>query len=307
MTVGRDWTSSQRGATRLESHCWEQRSTGRLHDPAGGCRVAARQQPGTVARVTPPDKAATFLKLHTDPELLVLVNVWDAISAKVVADIPGCRALATASHSIAASYGYPDGEQIPLDLMIDTIGRIVSAVDMPVSADLESGYGDVADTVRRAIGAGAVGANLEDAMRPLDESVVAVSAAVNVADSEGVAFVLNARTDVFINAGEREPGAVLADAIERGRAFLDAGAACVFVPGRLDRLTVQRLVDGIGERKVSLIGVPGSVPSPELQRLGVARLSFGPWIQRATLTALEDLSGDLFAGGALPEGLRPLN
>ena len=83
------------------------------------------------------DKAATFLKLHTDPELLVLVNVWDAVSAKVVADSPGCRALATASHSIAASHGYPDGEKIPLDLMIDAIGRIVAAVDLPVSADLE--------------------------------------------------------------------------------------------------------------------------------------------------------------------------
>ena len=253
------------------------------------------------------DKAATFLKLHTDPELLVLVNVWDAVSAKVVAETPGCRALATASHSIAASYGYPDGEQIPLDLMIDAIGRIVAAVDIPVSADLESGYGDVADTVRRAIGVGAIGANLEDAMRPLDESVAAVSAAVNAADAEGVTFVLNARTDVFINAAERDSEAVLADAIEQGRAFLDAGAACVFVPGKLDAPTVRRLVVGIGERKVSLIGVPGSVPSSELQRLGVARLSFGPWTQRAALTALQDLSSDLFAGGALPEGVRPLN
>lgn len=257
--------------------------------------------------MTLPDKAATFLKLHTDRELLVLVNVWDAVSAKVVADTPRCRALATASHSIAASYGYPDGEQIPLDLMIDAIGRIVAAVDMPVSADLESGYGDVADTVRRAIGVGAIGANLEDAMRPLDEAVAAVSAAVNAADAEGVTFVLNARTDAFLKAAERDPEAVLADAIERGRAFLDAGAACVFVPGKLDASTVQRLVFGIGERKVSLIGVPGSVPSSELQRLGVARLSFGPWTQRAALTALQDLSGELLAGGALPEGIRPLN
>jgi len=253
------------------------------------------------------DKAAAFLKLHTDPELLVLVNVWDAVSAKVVADSPGCRALATASHSIAASHGYPDGEKIPLDLMIDAIGRIVAAVDLPVSADLESGYGNVADTVRRAIGVGAVGANLEDAMRPLDESVTAVSAAVKAGEAEGIPFVLNARTDAFLKAGDREPEAVLLDAIERGRAFLDAGAACVFVPGRLDAVTVGRLVSGIGERKVSLIGVPGSVPSSELQRLGVARLSFGPWTQRATLTLLQDLSNALHAGGALPEGIRPLN
>lgn len=253
------------------------------------------------------DKAATFLQLHTDPELLVLVNVWDVVSAKVVADSPGCRALATASHSIAASHGYPDGEQIPLGLMIDAIGRIAAAVDLPVSADLESGYGDAADTVRRAIGVGAVGANLEDAMRPLGESVDAVSAAVKAGEAEGIAFVLNARTDAFLKAGDRDPEAVLADAIERGRAFLDAGAACVFVPGRLDTSTVERLVAGIGQRKVSLIGVPGSVPTCDLQRLGVARLSFGPWSQRAVLTALQDFSGLLLAGGALPEGIRPLN
>jgi 2-methylisocitrate lyase-like PEP mutase family enzyme len=216
-------------------------------------------------------------------------------------------ALATASHSIAASYGYPDGEQIPRELMIDAIGRIAAAVDLPVSADLESGYGDVADTVRRAIGVGVVGANLEDGMRPLGESVDAVSAAVRAGEAEGIRFVLNARTDAFLKAGDCDPEKVLADAIERGRAFIDAGAACVFVPGRLDSSTVERLVAGIGQRKVSLIGVPGSVPSGDLQRLGVARLSFGPWSQRAVLTALQYLSGELLAGGALPEGIRPLN
>jgi 2-methylisocitrate lyase-like PEP mutase family enzyme len=253
------------------------------------------------------DKATTLLKLHTDPELLVLVNVWDVISAKVVADSPGCQALATASHSIAASYGYPDGEKIPLNLMIDAIGRIAAAVDLPVSADLESGYGDVAETVRRTIGVGAVGANLEDAMRPMVDSVEAVRSAVKAGESEGIPFVLNARTDVFLKAGDRDRNAVLADAIERGRAFLDVGAACVFVPGKLDALTVEALVAGIGERKVSVIAVPGSLPSSEFQRLGVARVSFGPWTQRVILTTLQDLSADLHAGGALPEGTRPLN
>lgn len=253
------------------------------------------------------DKAATFMQLHTDPELLVLVNVWDVVSAKVVADSPGCHALATASHSIAASHGYPDGEQIPLGMMIEAIGRIVAAVDLPVSADLESGYGGVADTVRRAIGVGAVGANLEDGMRPLGESVDAVRAAVKAGEAEGIQFVLNARTDALLKAGDRDPEVVLADAIERGRAFLDAGAACVFVPGRPDATTVERLVAGIGQRKVSLIGAPGSVPSSELQRLGVARVSFGPWSQRAVLTTLQDLSSELLAGGALPEGIRALN
>ena len=239
--------------------------------------------------------------------MLVVVNVWDAISATVVADVPGTQALATASHSIAATLGYADGENIPLDLMIDMVGRIAGAVDLPVSADLEAGYGDAGETARRAIGVGIVGANLEDQMKPLPEAVAAVAAVVEAGAAEGVPFVLNARTDAFLKAGGRDRAEVVADAVERGRAFLDAGAACVFVPGLLDEPTVTALVEGIGERRVSVINVPGSLPQARLAELGVARVSFGPWTQRATLTHLADLAADLYAGGALPDGVRPLN
>jgi 2-methylisocitrate lyase-like PEP mutase family enzyme len=256
--------------------------------------------------VTPTEKATELLRLHTDPALLVVVNVWDAITAKVVADA-GSAALATASHSIAATLGYPDGEQIPRDLMIDMVGRIAAAVDVPVSADLESGYGDAGDTVRRAIGVGIAGANLEDRMQPLTDSVAAVAAAVKAAESEGVPFVLNARTDAFLKAGDRDPAEVLTDAIERGRAFLDAGAACVFVPGKLDEPTVVALVEALGERRLSVIHVPGSLPQARLAELGVARVSFGPFTQRAALTYLADLTADLLGGGALPDGVRALN
>src|ERR1700712_1800933 len=187
------------------------------------------------------EKAVDPRRLHTAPELLVLVNVWDVASAKVVAGLPGCRALATASHSIAASFGYPDGEVIPAALMIEAVGRIAAAVDLPVTADLEAGYGDVGETIRKAIGVGVVGANIEDEMRPLAEAVAGVRAAVRAAEAEGVPFVLNARTDAYLLAGDRAPAEVLADAIERGRAFLDAGADCVFVPGRLEADVVRRL------------------------------------------------------------------
>jgi 2-methylisocitrate lyase-like PEP mutase family enzyme len=256
--------------------------------------------------MTPSGKAAELLRLHHDPELLVLVNVWDAISAKIVAGLPGCTAIATASHSIAASHGYPDGERIPLDEMITAIGRIAAAVDLPVTADLEAGYGDTGTTVRRAIGAGVVGGNIEDQMRPLDEAVAAVSAAVRAGQAEGVPFVLNARTDAYLLAAERDPESVLADAIERGRAFLDAGASCVFVPGRLTAATVGALVAGIGQRKVSVIGVPGSLSQQELADLGVARISFGPWTQRIALTSLADAGAALLAGGSLPATVRAL-
>lgn len=251
-------------------------------------------------------RAEELLRLHTDPELLVVVNVWDAITAKVVAD-QGSRALATASHSIAATLGYPDGEKIPRDLMIDMVGRIAAAVDIPVTADLESGYGEPGETVRRAIGVGVVGANLEDRMQPLPDAVAAVRAAVAAGEAEGVPFVLNARTDAFLRAGDRDPAEVLADAVERGRAFLAEGAACVFVPGRLDEQQVTALVEGLGERRLSTIGVPGSLPPARLAELGVARVSYGPFTQRAALTHLADLTADLLAGGQLPEGIRPLN
>ncbi|HEY2043986.1 MAG TPA: isocitrate lyase/phosphoenolpyruvate mutase family protein [Jatrophihabitans sp.] len=252
-------------------------------------------------------KAAELRRLHDAPEILVLVNAWDVISATVIANLPDCTAIATASHSVAASYGYPDGEQIPADLMIEAVGRIAGAVELPVTADLEAGYGNPGETIRRAIGAGVVGANLEDQMKPLDEAVAAVAAAVKAGQDEGVDFVLNARTDAYLKGGDRDPKDVLADAIERGRAFLDAGAACVFVPGKLDEATVSALVEGIGERKISLIELPGTIPSPRLAELGVARLSLGPWSQRIALTALADAAADLLAGGSLPEGVRALN
>ena len=257
--------------------------------------------------MTNPEKAQELLRLHTDPELLVVVNVWDVISATVVADLPGTKALATASHSIAASLGYPDGEKIGVDEMIEACRRIAAATELPVSADLEAGYGDPGETTRKAIDAGIVGANIEDQMKPLAEAVSAVRAVVDAAESAGVPFVLNARTDAFLKAGDRDPADVLADAIERGKAFLDAGAACVFVPGKLDLPTLEALVAGIGERRISTIGVPGTPAPADQAAVGVARISYGPWTQRVALTALADTAAALMAGGALPEGTRPLN
>lgn len=256
---------------------------------------------------TSADKAAELLRLHTDPELLLLVNVWDVITARVVADTPGTRALATASHSIAAAHGYPDGERIPRDEMIAAVGRIAAAVDLPVTADLEAGYGDPGETVRRAIDVGIVGANLEDQLKPLPDAVRAVEAAVAAGEQAGIPFVLNARTDAFLRAGDRDPEDVVSDAIERGRAYLDAGASTFFAPGRLDEPTVRRLVDALGPQRVNVIGVPGSLGLDTLRRLGVARVSYGPWSQNVALTALASLAESVYAGGGLPEGTRRLN
>jgi 2-methylisocitrate lyase-like PEP mutase family enzyme len=245
-------------------------------------------------------KAEQFQALHDAEDLLVLVNVWDVATARTIAGLPGTRALATASHSIAEAHGYEDGENIPFDLMLAAVQRVVEAVDLPVTADLEAGYGDVDRTIRSAIGVGAVGANLEDELRPLAAAVAAVREAIAAVGAEGVPFVLNARTDAYLLGGDRDPDVVLADAIERGRAFLDEGASCVFVPGVADPAVIAQLVDGIGVRKVSVIARPGGPTMSELAALGVARVSTGPYPQRYVLESLAGLGRTLLSGGGFP-------
>ncbi|WP_300264741.1 isocitrate lyase/phosphoenolpyruvate mutase family protein [Microbacterium sp.] len=256
--------------------------------------------------MTNADKAQTLAALYSAPEILRVVNVWDVVSAQAITALDQTAALATAGHSIAATYGYPDG-QIPRELMIDMVGRIAASTELPVSADLDDGYDDAGETTRLAIGAGVVGANVEDRLKPLAESVAVVEAIVKAGEAEGVPFVLNARTDAFVRGGGRPVDESIADAIERGRAFLDAGATSVFVPGILDADVTRRLVEGIGQRKVSVIGLPGALTAAEYEALGVARISYGPTTQRVALTALQDVATSLYADGVIPEGTRALN
>lgn len=237
-------------------------------------------------------------RLHDAPELLIVVNVWDAASARVVAAQPGCRAIATASHSIAAAHGAEDGEGMAREDMLAAVARIAAAVDLPVSADLERGYGatpaDVAETMRAAVAAGACGCNIEDGtpagLRPLDDAVARVGAAVDAG------MVVNARTDAFLTKDGFDA------AVERGRAYLEAGAQCVFVPGVADRDTIARLVDAIGP--ISLFGSPASPPVAEIEALGVRRLSFGPGPMGVAMAALSRAAETLLGGGEYPEDLR---
>lgn len=251
--------------------------------------------------------AQALSSLYDAPEILRVVNVWDPVSTRVISELPGTTAIATAGHSIAASHGYPDGEQIPVELMIAAVARIVAATDLPVTADLDGGFGDVADTVRRAIDVGVCGANIEDQLRPLDESVAVMEAALAAGRQAEVGFVLNARTDALVRAGDRPRAASIADAIERGRAYLEAGAQCVFVPGVLDAEETRALVDGIGLRKVSVIGLPGALTAAEYEALGVARISYGPMPQNVALTSLKRLGASLLADGVIPEDTEKLN
>ena len=253
------------------------------------------------------DRAKTLLDLHTAPEILTLPNVWDVASAQVVAGVEGVRALATASHAIAGSFGYPDGENIPLDVHLGMVERIAHAVDLPVSMDFEAGYGDPGETARRAIAAGVVGGNLEDQVKPLDEAVAAVEAVLAAGRAAGIDFVLNARTDVFVL---RKKGAdrkeLMREAVRRGQAFLSAGAPVVFVPGVMTRDEIEILVGELGPQKASLIAVPGvTPPAAELQELGVARVSAGPFPHYAALNALRDAATAFVGGGSLPADAMP--
>ncbi|MCC2029209.1 isocitrate lyase/phosphoenolpyruvate mutase family protein [Microbacterium sp. YMB-B2] len=256
--------------------------------------------------MTAAEKASTLRSLYESPEILRVVNIWDVVSAQAVAALPETTAIATAGHSIAATFGYADG-QIPREIMIDMVGRIAASTDLPVSADLDDAYGDAGETTRLAIGAGVVGANVEDRLKPLTESVAVVEAIVKAGEAEGVPFALNARTDAFVRGGDRPLEESIKDAIERGRAFLDAGATCVFVPGILNADVTSQLVDGIGRGKISVIGLPGALAAAEYEALGVARISYGPMIQRVGLTAVQDVAKSLYADGVIPEGTRALN
>jgi 2-methylisocitrate lyase-like PEP mutase family enzyme len=251
------------------------------------------------------ERALALQALYEAPEILRVVNVWDAVSARVVASLPETKAIATAGHSIAASFGYEDGA-MPVELALQGARTIAEAVDLPVTADLDDGYDEPGETVRKAIGFGVVGANVEDRLRPFDESVARVRSITKAAEAEGVAFQLNARTDALF-LGDNTPEERIKDAISRGRAFLDEGAALVFVPGALTREVVEQLVEGIGWGKISVIGLPGALPASEYEKLGVARISYGPLPQRAALLALRDLAADLYGGGVIPTDLPALN
>jgi 2-methylisocitrate lyase-like PEP mutase family enzyme len=152
-----------------------------------------------------------------------------------------------------------------------------------------------------------VGANIEDRMRPLPEAVASVEAVLHAAADEGVAdFVLNARTDAVLLAGDRDPAEALADAIERGRAYLEAGAPVVFVPGALVEDQLVALVDAFGPQRLSMLPVPGAPSLDRLEELGVARVSFGPFPQRVAMTALQEMVEGVVRGGGIPPGTRTL-
>jgi 2-methylisocitrate lyase-like PEP mutase family enzyme len=252
------------------------------------------------------EKAEELRRLHVAPEPLVLVNAWDAVSARVVAGAPGCRAIATASWSIAAAHGFPDGEVISREAMLAAVQTIARAVELPVTADLERGFGDTRVTIEGALEAGAVGCNLEDAdgkggLWPASEHAAVVAAARAAGEAAGIPLVINARTDVFLTDVVPQEERVVA-ALERGAAYLEAGADCIFVPGRLDLATIAQLAREMGGM-ISVFGLPGGPTLAELAKAGVARVSYGPGPLGVAMAALSRAAETLLAGGDPPADL----
>ena len=243
--------------------------------------------------------------MHSAEGVLLLANVWDVASARIV-EQAGFPALATTSAGIAFASGYPDGQKIPPERMFAAVAQIAAAINVPLTADVESGYGPTpehaARTARSVIDAGAVGMNFEDAtgdpaspLFDLSLQVERIRAIRETATKSGVALVLNARTDVYLlQVGE--PSKRYDETMRRVSAFRDAGADCVFVPGLRDAPTIGHLVADV-RCPVNILAVPGSPSVSELAGLGVKRISLGSGPMRAAMGFLRRLAGELKTQG----------
>jgi 2-methylisocitrate lyase-like PEP mutase family enzyme len=247
----------------------------------------------------------SFRQMHHGSKALLLPNVWDVASARII-EQAGFDAIATTSAGVAFSLGYPDGQKISSAEMFARIGRIAKAVKVPVTADVEAGYGHspehAAATARAVIEAGAVGINLEDGTgdpaQPLVElslQLEKIRAMREAAMKTGVLLILNARTDVYLDEvgpSERRYDLV----VQRALAYRDAGADCVFVPGLRDLDTIARFVNDI-KCPLNILAGAGSPPVSELEKAGVARISLGSGPMRATLGLLSRLADELKNSG----------
>jgi len=237
------------------------------------------------------EKAERFRKLHGGPRILALPNVWDAASARILEEA-GYPAIATSSAGVAFSLGYPDGQRISREQMLEVVARIAHAVRVPVTADMESGYGttvnDLVETARAVVAAEAIGMNLEDVTGGDESShvdlalqVEKIRAIKETSASQGVPLVLNARTDIYLMPIGEE-ATRFERAVERLRAYRKAGADCLFAPGVSDRDTIAKLVKAIGA-PLNILMSTGCPSLAELEKIGVARASAGSAVMRATL------------------------
>ncbi len=250
-------------------------------------------------------KAATLLSLHSRGEMLVLPNVWNPIGARIL-EKKGYPAVATSSAAISESLGYRDGEKIRKSTAIDIFGRIVRSVDVPVTADIETGYGEslseLEDTAQRVIESGAVGVNIEDsatkggALRAVEEQCRRIAAVRAAARRCGVRLVINARIDSYYSPSFANPREATEEVVKRAKFYAEAGADCVYPMGPGDEATVRELRDRIAS-PLNILATPAAAPLPVLRGIGVNRVSFGPFIFRSCLRRFLETADELLTTG----------
>ena len=253
------------------------------------------------AMTTQTEKAELLRRLHHGPDILVLPNAWDCASARIF-ERTGFPAIATTSAGLANSLGYPDGQRIPREEMLAAVKKIAACVGVPVTADLEAGYEDIAKTTAGLVDSGAVGLNLEDAdyagnagLIEIGRQVQKVAAVRRIGDELGVKLVINARTDVYL-AQIGEPESRFGRTCDRARAYIEAGADCVFIPGVSDEELIGRLVQAL-KFPINILAVAGTPSVHRLKELGVARVSVGSGIMRATMGLTRQIAQELRTQG----------
>lgn len=252
------------------------------------------------------EKAEKLRKLHHGPRILALPNAWDVVSARILEEV-GHPAIATSSAAVAFAHGYADGQRISRGEMLDAVTRIAQAVRVPVTADLESGYGktpeEIADFTKAMVAAGAVGLNFEDVTGDDESSHVELGMQVRnicaireTSAALGVAVVINARTDVYLMSIGPE-ATRFERTVERLRAYRDAGADCLFAPGLCDREIIAKLVKALGA-PLNILASQGCPSLDELEKMGVARVSAGSSAMRAAMGVFQRVAKDWLAHGS---------
>ncbi len=250
-------------------------------------------------------KAEELRKLHGGPRMLVLPNAWDVASARVLEEL-GYPAIATTSAGVAFALGYPDGQRVTRHEMLEVVARIARAVRVPVTADMEAGYGttlaDMAKTAKAIVDAGAVGLNLEDVTGETESSQVntelqaeKIRTIRETSASLGVSLVINARTDIYLMPIGPE-ATRFERTVERLRGYRAAGADCVFAPGVSERGLIEKLVKAVAA-PLNILVTPGCPPIPELEKLGVRRASIGSGVMRSTLGLVRRIGRELLEKG----------
>ena len=250
-------------------------------------------------------KAEVFLSLHRCGNLLVLPNVWNPICARIL-EKTGYPAVATASAAISASLGYQDGEKIKRETVIDIIERIARCVEAPVTADIETGYGESLSelemTAQQVIESGVVGINIEDGLegggplRTIESQCQRISTLRQVADRCGVYLVINARIDSYFSSSFTTKEDATEEAVARAKAYAEAGADCIYPMGPGDEATVRVLRSRI-RSPINILASPTAASLSILQEIGVNRVSFGPFIFRSCLCKFQDIANVLITSG----------